>query len=76
MDHPEIEPIKQRLAKFYQANKRSLFLFEKRYLETPTEELRLQCAEIRGVLRGIQKAIFVVNDRMNDNPLPGLFEAG
>jgi hypothetical protein len=65
-----LEYMNLRLEQFYRAQKTALTKREKKYIETPTQELCIELAELRGVLRGIQKSIDCLNERMNDNELP------
>ena len=63
----QLEIAKQRAFRFYRNHKVYLAKLEKQYLETPTSDLRDQCAERRGILRGIELCWDAIEERINDN---------
>lgn len=67
----ELEPIKKKLENVYRANKAKLASIEKRFLDSPpTQELRDELKEQSGVLKGLLKAVAVIEGRMGDQELP------
>jgi len=66
----ELEPIKKRLESFYRANKAKLTKVERKYLDTPTQDLRDEVMKAQGALIGIKKAAEVIENRMADPQIP------
>lgn len=68
----ELQPVLDRLTTAYRSGKRSLARIEKKFLETPSRDLEIEVVRSQGVLKGILKAIDLVQERLGDNWLPGL----
>lgn len=69
MDKHDLETLSGRLTQNYRVAYRSLLKTEKKNIDTPTPEFTRECDELRGYLRGIKKAIGLVEGRMADNDL-------
>lgn len=62
-----LAPVKDRLVSEYRKKKLLLMREEKKLLEKPTIEFRLEVKEESGYLRGLLRAIDFVEMRMNEN---------
>lgn len=72
MADSELKRARDRAFSFYRNHKRYLARIEKRCIETPTPELQLECAERRGILRGIQLCWDAIEKINDDTTIPGL----
>jgi hypothetical protein len=65
---------RKRIQEHCYRNKRLLMRTEKKAIETPTEELKLEVARIQGVQIGLKKALQVIEIAAQEPELPLLGE--
>lgn len=69
MNGKDFEVMKAGLIRLYQIASRAMLKTEKKNLDAPTKDLELECIELRGYMRGIKKAIDLLEARANDTDL-------
>lgn len=70
----EIEFMRQKFTQLFRRNKKRLATVERKILQTPTSDLLNEAAELRGLLKGVERCVAALECRATDTDLLSLLE--